>query len=83
VDINATILGQAITFALLVIFTMKFVWPPLNKMMEDRAKKIADGLAAAEEGEKKLLAAKQLVVEELKQAHVRVAEIMLNAEKKK
>ncbi|MCA1854022.1 MAG: F0F1 ATP synthase subunit B, partial [Beggiatoa sp.] len=44
-DINATLLGQAITFAILVWFTMRFVWPPLTKAMAERAKNIADGLA--------------------------------------
>jgi len=43
-NINATLLGQAITFAILIWFTMKFVWPPLLQAMEERAKTIADGL---------------------------------------
>jgi len=50
VDINATLFGQAITFAILVWFTMRFVWPPLMQAMEERAKRIADGLAAGEKG---------------------------------
>jgi len=40
-EINATILGQAITFVILVLFTMKLVWPPINNMLEERARKIA------------------------------------------
>src|SRR3990167_10563984 len=47
-DINATIIGQFITFAILVWFTMKYIWPPVLKTMHDREKKIADGLEAAE-----------------------------------
>lgn len=50
-DINATLLGQAITFAILVWFTMRFVWPPLTKAMEERVRRIAEGLAAAEKGQ--------------------------------
>ncbi|HLD17140.1 MAG TPA: F0F1 ATP synthase subunit B [Coxiellaceae bacterium] len=53
-DINITLLGQMITFAIFVWFTMKFVWPPLMKVMNERKQKIAEGLAAAEEGERKL-----------------------------
>lgn len=49
-DINATLIGQMITFAIFIVFTMKFVWPPLMKVLEERRKKIADGLAAAERG---------------------------------
>lgn len=81
-DINATLLGQAITFMVLVLFTMKFVWPPLNKMLEDRAEKIADGLAAAEKGKQELQDAEARVAEELKKVQNRATEIMANAEKR-
>ncbi|MCC2626102.1 MAG: synthase subunit [Burkholderiales bacterium] len=81
-EINATLLGQAITFAILVLFTMKFVWPPLNNMMEERAKKIADGLAAAEKGKQELTAAKSKIEEELKHVQLRATEIMSNAERR-
>ena len=50
-SINATLIGQMITFALLVWFTMKYIWPPLFDSLEERKKKIADGLAAAEKGQ--------------------------------
>ena len=46
-SINATLFVQAIVFAILVWFTMKFVWPPLAAALDERAQKIADGLAAA------------------------------------
>ncbi len=49
-DINATMLGQMITFAIFVWFTWKMVWPPVIAALEERQKKIAEGLAAAEEG---------------------------------
>lgn len=81
-DINATLLGQAITFAILILFTMKFVWPPLNKMLEERANRIANGLAAAEKGRQELLDAESRVAEELKHVQVRATEIMGNAEKR-
>ena len=53
-NINATIIGQAIVFTILIWFSVKFIWPPLLKAIEDRQKKIADGLAAAERGQKEL-----------------------------
>ena len=81
-DINATLLGQAITFAILVLFTMKFVWPPLNNMLEERASRIANGLAAAEKGKQELLDAESRVAEELRHVQVRATEIMGNAEKR-
>lgn len=81
-NINATIIGQAITFAILVWFTMKFVWPPLNNMLEERAKRIAEGLAAAEKGKQELLNAETRVTEELRHVQLRATEIMANAEKR-
>lgn len=53
-DINATIIGQFITFAILVWFTMKYVWPPITKAIHDREKKIAAGLEAAERSRREL-----------------------------
>lgn len=53
-NINATLLGQMIAFAIFIWFTMKFVWPPVIKAMDERRKKIADGLAAADRGSKAL-----------------------------
>ncbi len=53
-NINATLIGQAIVFLVLIWFSWKFIWPPLMKAVEDRQKKIADGLAAAERGQKEL-----------------------------
>ena len=49
-NFNATLIGQMITFGLLVLFTMKYVWPPIIQAMQDRQKRIADGLASAERG---------------------------------
>jgi F-type H+-transporting ATPase subunit b len=53
-DINATLFGQMITFAIFVGITMKWIWPLFRTMLDERAKKIADGLAAAEQGHRSL-----------------------------
>lgn len=59
-NINATLFAQIIVFAILVGFTMKFVWPPIAKALDERAqKKIADGLAAADKAKSELAAADQ------------------------
>jgi F-type H+-transporting ATPase subunit b len=64
-NINLTLLSQAIAFAIFIAFTVKFVWPPLLKALEDRQKTIADGLAAAEKGKAELAEANQRVEAEL------------------
>lgn len=56
-NINATIIGQAMVFAVLIWFSWRFIWPPLMKAVEDRQKKIAEGLAAAERGQTELQSA--------------------------
>jgi F-type H+-transporting ATPase subunit b len=68
VNLNATLLAQMVVFLILAWFTMKFVWPPLIKALDDRSQKIADGLAAAEKGKAELDAANKLVDKELAQA---------------
>jgi F-type H+-transporting ATPase subunit b len=60
-DINATLFGQAITFAIFIWFTMQFVWPPIMAAMQEREKTIADGLAAARKGEERLSKAEEEV----------------------
>jgi len=82
VEFNATLLGQAITFAVLVWFTMKFVWPPLTNMMDARAKRIADGLSAAERGKQDLEAAEKRVADELRRARQQATEIVQAGEKR-
>jgi len=54
VNFNATFIGQLIAFAVFVVFCMKYVWPPLMAAIEERQKKIADGLEASERAEKDL-----------------------------
>ncbi|WP_028534615.1 F0F1 ATP synthase subunit B [Paludibacterium yongneupense] len=81
-EFNVSLLGQALTFAILVWFTMKFVWPPLTNMMDERAKRIADGLSAAERGRQDLQASEKRVADELRKARQQAAEIVAGAEKR-
>ena len=80
-DINATLLGQAITFAILIWFTLKFVWPPLLNAIEARRKTIADGLAAGERGKHELELAAKRSAELLREAKQQAQEIVAQAEK--
>jgi F-type H+-transporting ATPase subunit b len=75
-DINATLLGQMITFALFVIITMKWIWPLFKNMMDERAKKVADGLAAAAQGHRDLEVAKQEVATLIDQAKQKANHIL-------
>lgn len=76
-----SIVGQMIVFAIFVWFTMKFVWPPITKAMEERRQKIADGLAAAEKGAAALQDASAKSEEELKAARAQAQEIVAAANK--
>lgn len=67
-NLNATLFAQFVVFFILAGFTMKFVWPPLIKALDERAKKIADGLAAADRGKADLAAAEKRVQAELSTA---------------
>lgn len=82
-SINATLLGQAISFALFVWFCMKFVWPPLMNAIEERQKKIADGLADAGRAAKDLELAQAKATDQLKEAKVTANEIIEQANKRK
>ena len=81
-EINATLFGQMITFAVFIWFTMKFVWPPVMKAMQDRQQNIADGLAAAERGRQDLDLAQQRSTEILKEARQQANEILDQANKR-
>ncbi|HBA65201.1 MAG TPA: F0F1 ATP synthase subunit B [Methylococcaceae bacterium] len=81
-SINATLIGQMITFALLVWFTMKFVWPPLYQSLEERKKRIADGLAAAEKGREEMELAEKRAINVLKEAKEQSADIVNLAQKR-
>ena len=67
-NLNATLIGELIAFAVFVLFCMKFVWPPLNNAIEARQKKIADGLAASDRAEKDLALAQDKAKDQLKDA---------------
>lgn len=82
-SINATLLGQAISFALFVWFCMKFVWPPLMNAIEERQKKIADGLADADRAAKDLELAQAKATKQLKEAKVTANEIIEQANRRK
>ena len=74
-----TLLGQMITFAILIWFTVKFIWPPLMAAIEERQQKIAEGLAAADNAQKNLAQAQDKVNEELKAARSKANEIIEQA----
>ena len=78
-NINVTLLGQMGTFAIFVLFTMKFVWPVINAALIERRNKIVDGLAAAENGHKSLLEAKKESVIKINAAKKQGEDIIANA----
>ena len=81
-NINFTLIAQAVAFALFIWFTVKFVWPPLLVAIETRQKQIADGLAAAEKGKQSLELSSKQADQEIAAARARAAEILAQAEKR-
>ena len=81
-NINATLFLQAIVFAILVWFTMKFVWPPITKALDERAEKIAAGLAAADKAKSELFSANKRVEEELAKSKGESAVRLADAERR-
>ena len=81
-SINATLFVQAIVFAILVWFTMKFVWPPIAVALDERATKIADGLAAADRAKAELSSANKRVEEELALSRNETAARLADAERR-
>ena len=81
-DINLTLIVQMFVFGAFVWFTMKFVWPPLVKVLEERHDKIADGLAAAERGRRELELAQHRVKEDMKQAKADALDILDKANRR-
>jgi F-type H+-transporting ATPase subunit b len=82
VNINGTLVAQAIVFALLVLFTMKFVWPPIAAALDERAGKIADGLAAADKARSELSSANKRVEDELTKSRTETAARLADAERR-
>ncbi len=81
-SINATLFVQAIVFAILVWFTMKFVWPPIAAALDERARKIADGLAAADKAKADLASANKRVEDELTRSRNETAARLADAERR-
>ncbi len=81
-SINATFFAQLAVFFLLVIFTMKFVWPPIAKALDDRAQKIADGLSAADKAKAELTSANKRVEDELSKSKTETAARLADAERR-
>ena len=81
-NINMTLIGQTITFVVFVWFCMKFVWPPIMNALEQRKKKIADGLAAAERGAHEKELAEKRAAEILLEAKQQAQEIINQAQKR-
>ena len=79
-DINMTFFGQMLSFAILIWFTMKFIWPPLTTAIEERQKKIAEGLAAAERSHKDLAQAESRINDLVKEARGKANEIIEQAQ---
>jgi F-type H+-transporting ATPase subunit b len=80
-DITFTLIAQSIVFALFIWFTAKFVWPPLMRAVEARQKQIADGLAAADKGNRSLAEASAKSDEQLKAARAQAQDILASANK--
>ena len=81
-NINATLIGQTIAFAVFVWFCMKFIWPPIVGALNERKSQIADGLAAAEEGRRDKAKAEGDVAEMLDRAKDQAQEIIRRAERR-
>ena len=80
-NINATLIVQIVVFLALWWFTAKYVWPPIVKALDERSKRIADGLAAADKAKADLASAERRVADELKAARDGAAEVRSGAER--
>ena len=81
-SINSTFFAQLVVFAILVLFTMKFVWPPIAAALDERARKIAEGLAAADKAKSELSVANRRVEEELAKSRNESALRLAEAERR-
>ncbi|WP_111498384.1 MULTISPECIES: F0F1 ATP synthase subunit B [Marinobacter] len=81
-NINLTLIGQAIAFFIFVVFCMKYVWPPIMAAMQERQKKIADGLAASERASRDLELAQEKAAQELREAKEQAAALIDQANKR-
>jgi len=81
-NLNATLIIQIIVFFILAGVTMKFIWPPLIAAIDDRRRKIAEGLASAEKGEKSLAEAKSSATDIIKEARAQASKIVEQANRR-
>jgi F-type H+-transporting ATPase subunit b len=81
-NLNLTLVAQAVTFAAFIWFTVKFIWPHMLRAIETRQKTVADGLAAAEQGRRSLETSTREAQDAIAQARGRAAEILAQAEKR-
>lgn len=81
-NITATLIAEGITFFFFIWITMKFVWPPIMKAMQERQQRISDGLAAAERGARDLELAKEEVAKLLKDAREQATDVLNQANKR-
>ncbi len=81
-DLNATLIGQLITFAVFIAFTVRYIWPPTVKAMEQRKQRIADSLAAAERGKQELELAEHKAAEMVRDAKHQADHIIEEANKR-
>lgn len=81
-NLNATLFAQFVVFFILAIFTMKFVWPPLMKALDERAERIANGLAAADRGKAEMAAAEKRIAAELAATRDESTKRIADAEKR-
>lgn len=79
-NLNATLIAQIVVFFILAWFTMKFVWPPIMRALDERATKIAEGLAAAERGRQSLDLAAKRSAETVREGKEKMAEVLAQAE---
>ncbi len=80
-NLNATLVGQIAVFAVLAWFTMKFVWPPITRALDERAQKIQEGLAAADKAKADLSLAEKRAMDELRQARESAGDMRSAAER--
>jgi F-type H+-transporting ATPase subunit b len=82
-NINLTLIMQAVAFAAFIWFTAKFVWPPLTRAIDTRQKQIADGLAAGEQGRQSLASTEKRIADMMTEAKVRSSEIIAQGDRLK
>jgi F-type H+-transporting ATPase subunit b len=81
-NINLTLFGQMISFAVFVLFTMKFIWPPIVKAVQERKAKIAEGLAAAERGHHEQELGQKRAMDIMRQAKAEASDVVAQAQKR-